>query len=84
MENAIKDAVKGSVKTVSAATESPISVVTATGDTGSTVTVDLKIATEAEMAAVETPYTATQLENRLKKDASGKLYVSNVIDGGTF
>lgn len=84
LENAIKDAVKGAVKTVSAATESPISVVTATGDTGSTVTVDLKIATEAEMAAVETPYTADQLENRLQKDASGKLYVSNVIDGGTF
>lgn len=84
LENAIKDAVKGAVKTVSAATESPISVVTATGDTGSTVTVDLKIATEAEMAAVEAPYTAAQLENRLQKDASGKLYVSNVIDGGTF
>lgn len=84
LENAIKDAVKGSVKTVSAATESPISVVTATGETGSTVTVDLKIATEAEMAAVETDYTADQLENRLQKDASGKLYVSNVIDGGTF
>lgn len=84
LENAIKDAVKGAVKTVSAATESPISVVTATGDTGSTVTVDLKIATEAEMAAVEAPYTADQLENRLQKDASGKLYVSNVIDGGTF
>lgn len=84
LENAIKDAVKGAVKTVSAATESPISVVTATGETGSTVTVDLKIATEAEMAAVETDYTADQLENRLQKDASGKLYVSNVIDGGTF
>lgn len=84
LENAIKDAVKGAVKTVSAATESPISVVTATGTTGSTVTVDLKIATEAEMAAVETPYEEDQLENRLKKDASGKLYVSNVIDGGTF
>lgn len=84
LENAIKDAVKGAVKTVSAATESPISAVTVTGDTGSTVTVDLKIATEAEMAAVETPYTADQLENRLQKDASGKLYVSNVIDGGTF
>ena len=84
LENAIKEAVKGSVKTVSAATESPISVVTATGETGSTVTVDLKIATEAEMAAVETDYTADQLENRLQKDASGKLYVSNVIDGGTF
>lgn len=84
LENAIKDAVKGSVVSVSAATESPISVVTATGDTGSTVTVDLKMATEAEMAAVETSYTEDQLENRLKKDASGKLYVSNVIDGGTF
>ena len=84
LENAIKEAVKGSVKTVSAATESPISVVTATGETGSTVTVDLKIATEAEMAAVETDYTADQLENRLQKDASGKLYVSNVIEGGTF
>lgn len=84
LETAIKNAVKGSVVSVSAATESPISVATATGATGSTVTVDLKIATEAEMAAVETPYTAAQLENRLKKDASGKLYVSNVIDGGTF
>lgn len=84
LENAIKDAIKGSVASVSAATESPISVVTTSGDTGSTVTVDLKIANEAEMAAVETPYTADQLENRLQKDASGKLYVSNVIDGGTF
>lgn len=84
LENAIKDAIKGSVVSVSATTASPISVATATGATGSTVTVDLKIATEAEMAAVETGYTADQLVNRLKKDASGKLYVSNVIDGGTF
>lgn len=84
LENAIKDAIEGSVVSVSAATASPINVQTATGETGSTVTVDLKIATEAEMAAVETDYTADQLENRLKKDASGKLYVSNVIDGGTF
>lgn len=84
LENAIKDAIKGSVVSVSATTASPISVATATGETGSTVTVDLKIATEAEMAAVETSYTDDQLENRLKKDASGKLYVSNVIDGGTF
>lgn len=84
LETAIKNAIKGSVVSVSATTGSPISAVTATGDTGSTVTVDLKIATEAEMAAVETPYTADQLENRLQKDASGKLYVSNVIDGGTF
>lgn len=84
LENGIKDAIKGSVTTVSAATESPIDVQTVTGETGSTVTVDLKIATEAEMAAVESPYTQDQLENRLKKDASGKLYVSNVIDGGTF
>lgn len=84
LETAIKNAVKGSVVSVSAATVSPISVATATGATGSTVTVDLKMATEAEMAAVETSYTAAQLENRLKKDASGKLYVSNVIDGGTF
>ena len=84
LENAIKDAIKGSVVSVSAITASPINVQTVTGETGSTVTVDLKIATEAEMAAVETDYTADQLENRLQKDASGKLYVSNVIDGGTF
>lgn len=84
LENAIKEAIKGSVVSVSATTASPISVATATGATGSTVTVDLKIATEAEMAAVETSYTADQLVNRLKKDANGKLYVSNVIDGGTF
>lgn len=84
LENAIKDAIKGSVVSVSATTASPINVQTVTGETGSTVTVDLKIATEAEMAAVEAPYTAAQLENRLQKDASGKLYVSNVIDGGTF
>ena len=84
LENAIKNAIKGSVVSVSATTASPINVQTVTGETGSTVTVDLKIATEAEMAAVETDYTADQLVNRLKKDASGKLYVSNVIDGGTF
>lgn len=84
LENAIKDAIKGSVVSVSATTASPIDVQTVTAATGSTVTVDLKMATEAEMAAVEAPYKADQLENRLKKDASGKLYVSNVIDGGTF
>lgn len=84
LENGIKDAIKGSVTSVSAATESPIDVQTVTGETGSTVTVDLKIATKAEMAAVESSYKQNQLENRLKKDASGKLYVSNVIDGGTF
>lgn len=84
LENAIKGAIKGSVVSVSATTTSPINVQTVTGETGSTVTVDLKIANEAEMAAVETSYTEDQLENRLKKDASGKLYVSNVIDGGTF
>lgn len=84
LENAIKEAVKGSVVSVSATTASPINVQTVTGTIGSTVTVDLKIATETEMAAVETSYTEDQLENRLKKDASGKLYVSNVIDGGTF
>lgn len=84
LENAIKEAIKGSVVSVSATTASPIDVKTVTGTTGSTVTVDLKIANEDEMAAVETSYTADQLVNRLKKDANGKLYVSNVIDGGTF
>lgn len=73
------------VVAVTAATTDPISALTASAETGNTVTLSLKIATDAEVQAVpEMADFGTRAGNRIQLTADGKLFVSNIIDGGTF
>lgn len=79
---------KASIVTISAATTDPILVTTVTATTGNTVTLSTKIATAAEIKtaayAENDEITEAILDNRLKVTSDGKLYVSSIIDGGTF
>ena len=84
LEESIAETKSASVIAVTADTASPISAATATAETGNTVTLSLKLAEAADMAAVIDGFDQSILENRLKVTTDGKLYVSNIINGGTF
>lgn len=75
------------VTAVTADTTQPISAVTADSESGKTVTLSLKVASDAAAMkaaafADNDEITADMLENRLMLTADGSLFVSNVYDGG--
>ena len=72
---------------VTADTTQPISATTADSETGKTVTLSLKVASDgaamkAAAFADNDDITADMLENRLMLTADGSIFVSNVYDGG--
>ena len=75
------------VTAVTADTTQPISAVTADSESGKTVTLSLKVASDAAAMkaaafADNDEITADMLENRLMVTADGSLFVSNIYDGG--
>ena len=75
------------ITAVTADTTQPISAVTADSESGKTVTLSLKVASDAAAMkaaafADNDEITADMLENRLMLTADGSLFVSNVYDGG--
>lgn len=75
------------VTAVTAEATQPISAVTADSESGKTVTLSLKVASDAAAMkaaafADNDEITADMLENRLMVTADGSLFVSNIYDGG--